>query len=151
MVGDNGLDNIDKAIIRHLQEDGRMSYVDLGPLVGLSPAAVRQRVLQLTESGIMQIVAVTDPIKLGFDSQAMVGLNATGDLDAVAGQLERITEIDYLVITTGRFDLLAEVVTTSAEHLLVTIGQMRAIEGVTTTEVFGYLRLEKQSYDWGTR
>jgi Lrp/AsnC family transcriptional regulator for asnA, asnC and gidA len=81
----------------------------------------------------------------------MVGLNATGDLDAVAGQLERITEIDYLVITTGRFDLLAEVVTTSAEHLLVTIGQMRAIEGVTTTEVFGYLRLEKQSYDWGTR
>lgn len=145
------LDEMDKAIVRHLQEDGRMSYADLGPLVGLSPAATRQRVLHLIDSGIMQIVAVTDPIKLGFESQAMVGLRVIGDLKAVADRLGEIPEIDYLVITTGRFDLLAEVVATTSDHFLETINRIRSTEGVQASEVFGYLKLEKQSYDWGTR
>ncbi len=145
------LDEIDKGIIRHLQEDGRMSYADLGPLVGLSPAAARQRVIHLIESGIMQIVAVTDPIKLGFDSQAMVGLRVVGDLKTVADRLASIPEIDYLVITTGRFDLLAEVVATTSDHFLETVNTIRSTKGVQASEVFGYLRLEKQSYDWGTR
>lgn len=145
------LDPIDKAIIGHLQEDGRMSYADLGPLVRLSAAATRQRVLQLIESGVMQIVAVTDPIKLGFDNQAMVGVRVVGELDRVATELKDVPEVDYLVITTGRFDMLAEVVATTSQHLLETINRIRSIEGVQASEVFGYLRLEKQSYDWGTR
>jgi Lrp/AsnC family transcriptional regulator for asnA, asnC and gidA len=145
-----GLDEIDKAIVGHLQEDGRMSYADLGPLVGLSPAATRQRVLQLIESGVMQIVAVTDPTRLGFDVQAMVGLRVTGDLDGVASRVAALREVDYLVITTGRFDLLAEIVATSTEDFLRTINVLRSMEGVHSSEAFTYLRLEKQSYDWGT-
>jgi Lrp/AsnC family transcriptional regulator, regulator for asnA, asnC and gidA len=145
------LDETDKAIIRHLQEDGRMSYADLGPLIGLSPAAARQRVLHLVDSGVMQIVAVTDPTRLGFDIQAMVGFRVTGDLDGVARRVREMAEVDYLVITTGRFDLLAEIVATSSEDFLATLNGIRSLEGVQSSEVFTYLRLEKQSYDWGVR
>jgi Lrp/AsnC family transcriptional regulator for asnA, asnC and gidA len=145
------LDDIDKAIIRHLQEDGRMSYADLGPLVGLSPAATRQRVLHLIDEGIMQIVAVTDPTRIGFDIQAMVGIRVLGDLDGVAKALAAMDEVDYLVITTGRFDLMAEVVATSTEHFFRTVNAIRGLTGVQSSEAFTYLRLEKQSYDWGAR
>ena len=128
-----------------------MSYADLGPLIGLSPAAARQRVLHLVDSGVMQIVAVTDPTRLGFDIQAMVGFRVTGDLDGVARRVREMAEVDYLVITTGRFDLLAEIVATSSEDFLATLNGIRSLEGVQSSEVFTYLRLEKQSYDWGVR
>lgn len=146
-----GLDDTDKAIIRHLQEDGRMSYADLAPLIGLSPAAARQRVLHLVDSGVMQIVAVTDPTKLGFEIQAMVGFRVVGELDHIARAIRGMSEVDYLVITTGRFDLLAEIVATSSEDFLATLNTIRSLEGVQSSEVFTYLRLEKQSYDWGVR
>ncbi len=147
----NSLDDIDKAIIRHLQEDGRTSYADLGPLVGLSPAAARQRVIQLIENGVMQVVAVTDPTKLGFEIQAMVGFQVVGDLETLAARMADIPEVDYLVITTGRFDILAEIVATSTENFLTTINAIRSMEGVQSSEVFTYLRLQKQSYNWGVR
>jgi Lrp/AsnC family transcriptional regulator, regulator for asnA, asnC and gidA len=143
------LDEIDKAIIRHLQEDGRMSYANLGPRVGLSAAAARQRVLHLISRGVMQVVAVTDPIKLGFPIQAMVGLRVTGDLDSVAMAVAKLQEVSYVVYTTGRFDLLVEIVGESTEHFLNLLNEMRMIPGVQATETFTYLRLEKQSYDWG--
>ncbi|MGH8928409.1 MAG: Lrp/AsnC family transcriptional regulator [Acidimicrobiia bacterium] len=145
------LDEIDKSIIRHLQEDGRMSYVDLGPAVGLSPAATRQRVLALLEAGAMQIVAVTDPIRLGFAVQAMMGLRATGDLEEVATAIGKLPEVDYLVITTGRFDLLVEIVAEDNDHFLQVLSEIRNMPAVEASEAFTYLRLEKQSYDWGTR
>ena len=146
-----GLDEIDKAIIRHLQEDGRMSYADLGPAVGLSPAAARQRVLALLETGVMQIVAVTDPIKMGFPVQAMVGFRVSGDLESIAGEIGRLPEVDYLVITTGRFDLLAEIVAEDNDHFLRILRTIRSLPEVEASEAFTYLRLEKQSYDWGAR
>jgi len=146
-----GLDDIDKAIIRHLQEDGRMSYADLGPAVGLSPAATRQRVLALLETGVMQIVAVTDPIKMGFAVQALVGFRVTGDLEAIANEISQLPEVDYLVITTGRFDLLAEIVAEDNEHFLRVLKKIRSTPAVEASEAFTYLRLEKQSYDWGAR
>ena len=145
------LDDKDKAIVAALQEDGRMSYADLGPMVGLSPAATRQRVLHLVETGIMQIVAVTDPTRLGFDVQAMVGFRLIGDLDALAARIAAVPEVDYLVVTAGRFDALAEIVATDTGHFLATLNTIRAMEGVLSSEVFTYLRLEKQSYDWGVR
>ncbi len=145
------LDDIDKAIIRHLQEDGRTSYADLGPMVGLSPAATRQRVLQLIENGVMQVVAVTDPTRLGFEIQAMVGFQVLGDLESIAAEIGAFAEVDYLVITTGRFDILAEIVATSTDHFLATLNSIRCLDGVQSSEVFTYLRLEKQSYDWGVR
>ncbi len=145
------LDEIDKSIIRHLQEDGRMSYADLGPAVGLSPAAARQRVLALLETGVMQIVAVTDPTKMGFPVQAMVGFRVNGDLEAIAAEIGRLPEVDYLVITTGRFDLLAEIVAEDNDHFLQVLSSIRSMPVVEASEAFTYLRLEKQSYDWGAR
>lgn len=145
------LDDIDKAVIRRLQEDGRMSYAELGPLVGLSPAAARQRVIHLIDSGVMQVVAVTDPTRLGFDIQAMVGFQVTGDLEEIAGRLAQIPEVEYLVITTGRFDFLAEILATTTDHFLSVLNSIRSMPGVASSEVFTYLRLEKQSYDWGVR
>jgi Lrp/AsnC family transcriptional regulator for asnA, asnC and gidA len=145
------LDETDKQIIRALQEDGRMSYTKLGPLVGLSAPAARQRVLQLIEHGVMQVVAVTDPTTLGFEMQAMLGVKSAGDLDTVADAVAGFEEVDYVVITTGRFDLLLEVVCETNAHLLATVNRIRSVGGVTDVEVFSYIQLVKQSYDWGTR
>lgn len=146
------LDDIDKAIIRALQVDGRMSYAKLGPEVGLSQAAVRQRVQRLTESGVMQVVAVTDPLSVGFTVQAMIGVRADGDLRALSASLAAIAEIDYVVVASGGFDLLLEVVCEDNDHLMVLVNDViRATAGVRSAEVFTYLDLVKQSYSWGTR
>lgn len=146
------LDEIDKAIIRALQVDGRMSYAKLGPEVGLSQAAVRQRVQRLTESGTMQVVAVTDPLSVGFTVQAMIGVRADGDLRALAASLAALSEIDYVVVTAGGFDLLLEVVCEDNDHLMVLVNDVvRTTAGVRSAEVFTYLDLVKQSYSWGTR
>ena len=146
------LDEVSKAIIDQLQQDGRRSYAAIGKVVGLSEAAVRQRVQRLTEHGVMQVVAVTDPTELGFSRQAMIGVKATGDLEPVADALAAMDEVDYVVITAGSFDLLVEVVAESDEHLLEVIsGKIRGIAQVVATESFVYLRLRKQTYSWGVR
>ena len=144
------LDDVSKAIIEQLQEDGRRPYATIGRAVGLSEAAVRQRVQRLLDAGVMQIVAVTDPLQLGFPRQAMVGIRTTADLEETADRLAEIAEVDYVVITAGSFDLLAEVVARNDDHLLEILQQIRAVEGVTTTEAFMYLKLRKQTYTWGT-
>jgi Lrp/AsnC family transcriptional regulator for asnA, asnC and gidA len=146
------LDDIGKAIVEQLQEDGRRPYATIARAVGLSEAAVRQRVTRLQEAGVMQVVAVTDPMQLGFRRQAMVGIRADGDLISLADALAEMPEIDYVVITAGSFDLLAEVVCEDDEHLLELVGQrLRLLAGVRSTETFVYMRLRKQSYNWGTR
>ena len=146
------LDEVSKAIIEQLQQDGRRSYAAIGKVVGLSEAAVRQRVQRLTESGVMQVVAVTDPLQLGFARQAMVGVRAKGDLESVAEALGELDEVDYVVITAGTFDILAEVVCESDDHLLELLsGKIRTIENVESTETFMYLKLLKQTYSWGVR
>ena len=145
------LDDVSKAIIEQLQADGRRSYADIGKAVGLSEAAVRQRVQRLTEAGVMQIVAVTDPMQLGFTRQAMIGIRASGDTRVLAEELAAIPEIDYVVLTAGSFDLLAEVVCENDEELLDLLNsRIRSIDGVQQTETFVYLRLQKQYYNWGT-
>jgi len=145
------LDDTDKAIIDHLQKDGRMPFSNLGPLVGLSPAAVRQRVLHMIDGRVMQIVAVTDPTTLGFTVQAMAGLTIEGDLDEAAGRISAVKEVDYVVIVAGRFDVLIEVVAEDMDSLIEVMNRIRRIEGVSGTELFTYMRLEKQTYNWGTR
>jgi Lrp/AsnC family transcriptional regulator for asnA, asnC and gidA len=146
------LDDIGKAIVEQLQEDGRRPYATIARAVGLSEAAIRQRVTKLQEAGVVQIVAVTDPMQLGFRRQAMIGVRADGDLIACADALAEMPEIDYVVITAGSFDLLAEVVCEDDEHLLELVGsRMRRVPGVRSTETFVYMRLRKQSYNWGTR
>jgi Lrp/AsnC family transcriptional regulator, regulator for asnA, asnC and gidA len=145
------LDDLSKQIIEQLQQDGRRSYAAIGKAVGLSEAAVRQRVQRLIEVGAMQIVAVTDPMTLGFRRQTMIGIRCGGDLERVADLLAGMEEIDYVVITAGSFDLLIEVVCEDDDQLLEILGRIRSIPSVTTTETFVYLKLRKQTYSWGTR
>lgn len=146
------LDDTDKAIIRALQIDGRAPYSKLGPAVGLSQAAARQRVQRLIDRGVVQVVAVTDPASIGFAVQAMVAVSVVGDVRAVADRLQALPEIEYVVITAGRFDLLIEVVCTDTLHLLDVVNdRIRCLEGVSSTEVFTYLSVVKQTYSWGVR
>jgi Lrp/AsnC family transcriptional regulator for asnA, asnC and gidA len=146
------LDDVSKGIIEQLQKDGRMPYATIGKAVGLSEAAVRQRVQRLLDSGVMQIVAVTDPLQLGFARQAMIGIRAEGDVEPIADQLSRMTEIDYVIVSAGSFDIIVEVVCESDDHLLELLSKrIRTIAGVRSTESFVYLKLYKQTYSWGVR
>jgi Lrp/AsnC family transcriptional regulator for asnA, asnC and gidA len=151
-VTDPLLDDVNKRIIKLLQRNGRMSYASMAKTVGLSEAAVRQRVQRLLDNGVMQIVAVTDPLTLGFARQVMVGLKVEGDTRPVAKALSEVPEIDYVVMCAGTYDLLAELVCTDDDHLLTLLNdRIRAIPGVKGTETFVYLKLAKQTYAWGTR
>jgi Lrp/AsnC family transcriptional regulator for asnA, asnC and gidA len=146
------LDSVSKEIIAQLQQDGRRSYSAIGKVVGLSEAAVRQRVQRLIESGVMQIVAVTDPMELGFARQAMIGIRIRGGLLEAADLIAELDEVDYVVVTSGPYDLLVEAVCESDEHLLELLSEkIRVIAGVESTETFMYLRLVKQTYSWGVR
>jgi len=146
------LDDVSKKIIEQLQVDGRRSYAEIGKAVGLSEAAVRQRVQKLTDAGVMQVVAVTDPMQLGFFRQAMIGIRATGDTRLLADLLAAMPAVDYVVLTAGSFDILVEVVCEDDDELLELLNsQIRNLDGVRSTETFVYLKLHKQFYNWGTR
>jgi len=146
------LDEVSKAIIEQLQQDGRRPYAKIGQAVGLSEAAVRQRVQRLIDSGVMQVVAVTDPMELGFARQAMIGITVEGPLEPVADALADMDEIEYVVITAGGFDILAEALCESDEHLLELLSaRIRSVPGVRGTQTFVYLKLRKQTYSWGVR
>jgi Lrp/AsnC family transcriptional regulator for asnA, asnC and gidA len=146
------LDDVSRAIIEQLQEDGRRPYARIATAVGLSEAAVRQRVQRLVDSGVMQVVAVTDPMQLGFARQAMIGIQARGELEPIADAIAALDEVDYVVITAGSYDLLVEVVCESDQALLAVLSnKIRTIENVVSTETFMYLQLRKQTYSWGVR
>jgi Lrp/AsnC family transcriptional regulator, regulator for asnA, asnC and gidA len=148
----NHLDDVSKAIIDQLQQDGRRPYAAIGKVVGLSEAAVRQRVQRLIETGVMQVVAVTDPLQLGFARQAMIGIRVRGPIEAVTEALVALQEVDYVVVTAGTFDLLVEAVCESDDALLELLSSsIRSIPGVESTETFMYLQLRKQTYAWGVR
>jgi len=148
----SGVDDVGKRLIEELQQDGRRSYAALAKTVGLSEAAVRQRVQRMVDSGLMQVVAVTDPLQVGFHRQAMIGLRVEGDLVRVADELAKIDEVDYVVITAGSFDILLELVCEDDDHLLRVLSErVRVLPGVRDTETFVYLKLAKQTYAWGTR
>ncbi len=143
------LDDVSLAIIEQLQQDGRRSYAAIGKVVGLSEAAVRQRVQRLVDAGVMQIVAVTDPLELGFARAAMVLVRVTGPTAPIADALKTFDDVIYLVVTAGGFDIIAEVVARSDEDLLVITERIRAIPGVCSTETLVYLDLRKETYYWG--
>ena len=159
MVGPNpsvsaslALDDVDKQLIEALQRDGRRPYTQLAQEVGLSEAAVRQRVRRLVDSGVTQIVAVTDPMTLGFRRMAMVGIRVEGDVRDAADTIAALPEIDYLVIVAGSFDLLVEIVCEDDDALLHLLNdKIRAVPGVASTDTFTYLKICKETYSWGTR
>lgn len=143
------IDDIDRAIIEQLQTDGRMPYSQIGQLVGLSDAATRQRVNRLTANGVIDIVAVTDPKRVGLAFSAMLGVTVSGDVRKVAAEIGALERAVYVIIATGRFDVLAEVVSATGELFVDVVGAVRAIDGVGRVEVMTYLDVTKQSYDWG--
>jgi Lrp/AsnC family transcriptional regulator for asnA, asnC and gidA len=146
------LDDVSKRLVEELQRDGRRSYAALAETVGLSEAAVRQRVRRLLDENVMQIVAVTDPLTVGFARQALVGIRADGNLRDIADKLAGLPELEYVVVCAGSFDIIVELVCEDDEHLLrVLDDSVRSIEGVREAETFVYLRLVKQTYAWGTR
>lgn len=146
------LDDVSKSIVEQLQHDGRKSYAAIAAEVGLSEAAVRQRVQRLLDAEVMQIVAVTDPVQMGFKRQAMIGIRTAGDMRHVAEALTAMEDVDYVVQTAGSFDILVEVVCEDDDHLLDLLNErIRTLDGVTQTETFVYLKLNKQLYNWGTR
>jgi Lrp/AsnC family transcriptional regulator, regulator for asnA, asnC and gidA len=147
-----GLDSIDRQIISHLQRDGRRPYGAIAEDVGLSEAAVRRRVQRLKDAGVMQIVAITDPLQLGFGREALVGIRCHGDVRLVADKIAAIEEANYVVMTAGSFDLIAELIAVDDNALVHLLNDsIRSIPGVTEVETFLYLKLSKQTYAWGTK
>ena len=143
------VDDLDLEIIKELQQDGRRTYGRIGTAVGLSEAAVRQRVQRLVEDDAIKIVAVTNPYLLGARVAATIGIHAEGNLHEIAGNVSEIPEVDYVVITAGSFDILAEAQCRDNTHLLQVLNEgIRSVPGVTGTETFVYLDLVKQTYPW---
>jgi Lrp/AsnC family transcriptional regulator for asnA, asnC and gidA len=148
----NGLDSIDRQIISHLQRDGRRAYGAIASEVGLSEAGVRRRVQRLKDSGVMQIVAITDPLQLGYGREALIGIRVHGDVRLVADKIASIDEANYVVMTAGSFDIIAEVIAVDDDALVHLLNDsIRSIPGVTEVETFLYLKLSKQTYVWGTK
>jgi Lrp/AsnC family transcriptional regulator, regulator for asnA, asnC and gidA len=144
------VDDLDRKIIEALQDNGRESFRRIAARLGVSEGTVRARYARLTSEGILQVVAITNPLGLGFD-QALVGLKTSGAPDAVADEISRWPEADYVVVTAGQFDLVVEVVAADRRELLDLTNRMRALDDVMSTEIFFYLEMWKQLYDWGTR
>lgn len=143
------LDDTDRAIIEQLQVDGRTPYTRLGAAIGLSEAAARQRVQRMIDAGVMQVVAVTNPLSIGYRRMAMIGVRTEGPTDEVAATLQAMRDIDYLVITAGSYDLMCEVVVSDDTALLDLTNRIRKVNGVTSTETFIYMALVKQTFTWG--
>ena len=145
------LDDTDRTIIELLQADGRMPFTKVAAEVGLTEGAIRQRVQRLTDAGVMQIVAVTDPLTLGVRRVAMVGARVAGDVASTADALAASPEVEYLMATTGRYDLIFEVVTDDDTHLMDLMSQLRSRDDILEVEAFMCLRLFKQTFSWGAR
>ena len=146
------LDDLDRRLLALLQADGRASYADLGEAVGLSLAGARLRVLRLQERGVLQIVAVTDPLALGYGQMAQIGIVVDADVRAVADAMAAIDEVIYVVLTAGSFDLLVEVVATDSDDLLAIVNdRIRAVPGVARAETFTYYGIHTHRFTWGVR
>lgn len=146
---ERGLDDIDLQIISQLQVNGRANYADLATVIDLSPAAIRLRVNRLIETGVVEIVAVTDPLSIGFTVEALIGLTVEGDIEALSREIGTRDYAHYVVLTAGRFDMLVEVLCRDNDHLLEILSDLRGLDGVASLEAHTYLKLTKQSYDWG--
>jgi Lrp/AsnC family transcriptional regulator, regulator for asnA, asnC and gidA len=143
------VDEIDRAILRELQTDGRIAYADLGPRVGLSASAARQRLQRLLDSKAVQVVGVTDPMAMGGQAMALLGIGVDGDPRAVADELARRSEVVYAVLTSGGFDLFAEVVAAGPRELLDFVNDVvRPIEGIRQIQSFPYFGIHTHRFLW---
>jgi Lrp/AsnC family transcriptional regulator, regulator for asnA, asnC and gidA len=143
------LDELDGRLIAALQENGRAKFRALAGELGVSEATIRNRYGRLVESGVLQVTAVTNPLGMGYDAMAMLGITVEGPPERFADALATWQEAIYVVIVAGRFDVLVEFVSSDRRDLLELITRVRTLEGVVTTETFVYLDLAKQLFDFG--
>ena len=142
------LDDLDHRLIAALRANGRAPLRPLATELGVSEATLRNRYARLVEANVLQVTAVTNPMALGYDAVAMLGLSVSGPPEAIADELSRWEEAVYVVVVAGRFDLLVEIVARDRRDLLALMNRVRALDGVTGSETFLYLDLRK--YDFGT-
>lgn len=145
------IDAVDKGIIEALQRNGRTPFRRIAATLGVSEATVRARYARLCDDNILQVTGVTNPLGLGFEAQAMVGVRTAGPPEVVADEISRWAEADYVVVTAGQFDILVELVCADRRALLDVTNRIRSLDDVVSTESFLYLELWKQLYDWGAR
>ncbi|GEN35503.1 MULTISPECIES: Lrp/AsnC family transcriptional regulator [Aneurinibacillus] len=147
----HNLDEIDKAVIRFLQKDGRKSYTEIAEELSVTVGTVRNRVQRLMEHGILKVVGVVDPFKTGMSTVAMLGLKVKmNKLQDIIAQLVQIPEIRFVAVSTGSFDLFIEIITFSTEDFYRILTQeLSRIEGIVETDSSILLKINKQSYDWG--
>jgi Lrp/AsnC family transcriptional regulator, regulator for asnA, asnC and gidA len=147
--GPRRIDALDQGIIEALQANGREPFRRIASRLGVSEATVRARYTRLSDDDILQVVAVTNPLGLGFE-QALVCVKTAGSPQPVADAIASWPEADYVVVSAGQYDLLVELVAADRHDLLDLTNRMRALDGVVSTETFLYLDMVKQLYDWGT-
>lgn len=142
------LDETDLRVIEALQKDGRVAFAQIAEQLNVSPGMIRQRYNRLVEQGFLKVVAITNPLRMGFTTMAMVGIRAEGSkLLDVAEKISRLDEVIYMIVTSGRFDIFAEVVCRDHEHLLRFMTEkLTTIDGVRDTEAFMHLKIIKEIY-----
>ena len=142
------LDKIDQFIVDALREDGRVAFAQLAQQLNVSPGMIRIRYNRLVEQGILKVVAVTNPLRLGMNTMAMIGLRVEGSkLLTVANQITELEEVIYLVVTSGAYDIMIEVVCRNQTHLLEFLTErLYKIEGVHQSESFLHLKIMKEVY-----
>jgi Lrp/AsnC family transcriptional regulator for asnA, asnC and gidA len=146
-----GLDAVDRNIIEALQKNGRAPFRRIAAAIGVSEATVRARYSRLCGDNILQVTGVTNPLGLGFDAMAMVGIRTAGAPEPIADEIAKWEEAGYVVVTAGQYDILVELVCADRRQLLDLTSRIRSLDGVVSTESFLYLALWKQLYDWGAR
>ena len=146
-----GLDGVDQSIIEALQRNGREAFRRIAVRLGVSEATIRARYARLCADNILQVTGVTNPLGLGFDAMAMVGIRTAGAPEPVADEISKWDEAGYVIVTAGQYDILVELVCSDRRELLDLTNRLRSLEGIVSTESFLYLALWKQLYDWGAR
>ncbi len=143
------IDRLDRQLIEALQANGREPFRQIAAQLGVSEATIRNRYARLCKANVLQVTGVTNPLGLGFDAQAMIGVKTNGPVEMVADEVATWREASYVVVAAGQYDVLVELVCSDRHHLLEIINRIRAIDSVVSTESFMYLELWKQLYDWG--
>lgn len=145
------LDETDRAIIAHLQYDGRMPFTEIAAHLGISEGAVRRRVKLMTADGTLQIVGIVEPQHLDWQAAGMIGVTVhAGQIDDVAQRIARFPEVSYLFMASGGFDLFVEVYCRDRRHFVSFLNEkLQRVPGVERTETFMILKMYKLSYRWG--
>ena len=144
------LDELDRKLVAELQPDGRRTFADVADALGVSEGTIRHRYRRLVSAGILQVVGVADPFKIGYGAMAMIGVKVAIDgcrsVDDIGAEIARFPEVSYAVMSTGAYDLLVEVISQNNEefaHFLVE--RLHRVQGVIETEAFMLLRVYKMN------